>query len=74
MGRRKAFRRLMAGNTGEGSGIRSSNFRMPPDTLKSIEGALGLPCLNPACDSNVNVMADSFGTFAQPSSGGFPQE
>ena len=31
--------------------------------LKSIEGALGLPCLNHACDSNVNVMSDLFGTF-----------
>jgi len=30
--------------------------------LKSIEGALGLPCLNHACDSNVNVMSDLFGT------------
>jgi hypothetical protein len=28
--------------------------------LKSIEGALGLPCLNHACDSNVNVMTDLF--------------
>jgi len=31
--------------------------------LKSIEGALGLPCLNHACDSNVNVMSDLFGNF-----------
>jgi phosphatidylinositol-3-phosphatase len=29
--------------------------------LKSMEGALGLPCLNHACDSNVNVMSDLFG-------------
>ena len=28
--------------------------------LKSIEGALGLPCLNHACDSTVNVMSDLF--------------
>ncbi len=28
---------------------------------KSIEGALGLPCLNHACDSSVNVMSDLFG-------------
>ena len=35
--------------------------------LKSIEGALGLPCLNHACDSNVNVMTDLFGTS-------FPQQ
>lgn len=31
--------------------------------LKSIEGGLGLPCLNHAGDSNVNVMSDLFGTF-----------
>jgi hypothetical protein len=28
---------------------------------KSIEGALGLPCLNHACDSTVNLMSDLFG-------------
>jgi hypothetical protein len=28
----------------------------------SIEGALGLPCLNHACDSNTAVMTDLFGT------------
>jgi phosphatidylinositol-3-phosphatase len=35
--------------------------------LKSVEGALGLPCLNHACDSNVNLMTDLFGTS-------FPQQ
>jgi phosphatidylinositol-3-phosphatase len=35
--------------------------------LKSLEGGLGLPCLNHACDSTVNVMADLFGTT-------FPQQ
>ena len=30
--------------------------------LKSIESGLGLPCLNHACDSNVNVMSDLFGS------------
>jgi hypothetical protein len=34
--------------------------------LKSIEGALGLPCLNHACDSSVNVMSDLFGTTYPP--------
>jgi len=29
--------------------------------LRSIEGGLGLPCLNHACDSNVNAMSDLFG-------------
>jgi hypothetical protein len=34
--------------------------------LKSLESAFGLPCLNHACDSNVNVMSDLFGTvFSQ---------
>ena len=28
--------------------------------LKTIEGALGLPCLNHACDANVDVMSDLF--------------
>jgi phosphatidylinositol-3-phosphatase len=30
--------------------------------LKSIEAGLGLPCLNHACDSNVSVMSDLFGS------------
>ena len=30
--------------------------------LKSIESGLGLACLNHACDTNVNVMADVFGS------------
>jgi hypothetical protein len=29
--------------------------------LKSLEGGFRLPCLNHACDSNVNVMSDLFG-------------
>lgn len=28
--------------------------------LKTIEGALGLPCLNHACDASVDVMSDLF--------------
>ena len=35
--------------------------------LKTIEAGLGLPCLNHACDSTVNVMSDLFGM-------GFPQQ
>jgi hypothetical protein len=31
--------------------------------LKTMEGGLGLPCLNHACDSTVAVMSDLFGTF-----------
>ena len=41
-------------------GITSSKAYNHFSLLKSIEGALGLPCLNHACDSNVNVMADLF--------------
>jgi hypothetical protein len=29
--------------------------------LKTIEGGLGLPCLNHACDTTVNAMSDLFG-------------
>ena len=38
------------------SSVRYNHFSL----LKTIEGGLGLPCLNHACDSNVKVMADLF--------------
>jgi hypothetical protein len=38
------------------SGHRYTHFSL----LKSIEGGLGLPCLNHACDSHVAVMSDLF--------------
>jgi phosphatidylinositol-3-phosphatase len=41
-------------------GIQSSQAYNHFSLLKSMEGALGLPCLNHACDSNVNVMSDLF--------------
>ena len=41
-------------------GVQSSKSYNHFSLLKSIESALGLPCLNHACDSNVNVMADLF--------------
>jgi len=41
-------------------GIQSNKAYNHFSLLKSIEGALGLPCLNHACDSSVNVMADLF--------------
>ncbi len=48
-------------------GVQSATAYNHFSLLKSIEGALGLPCLNHACDSNVNVMADLFGTsYNQP--------
>ncbi len=39
------------------SNVRYNHFSL----LKTIEGGLGLPCLNHACDNNVNVMTDLFG-------------
>jgi len=41
-------------------GVSSSNSYNHFSLLKSMESALGLPCLNHACDSTVNVMADLF--------------
>jgi phosphatidylinositol-3-phosphatase len=42
-------------------GIKSGNYYNSFSLLKSIESALGLPCLNHACDPNVPVMSDLFG-------------
>jgi phosphatidylinositol-3-phosphatase len=47
------------GSHGVQSAVPYNHFSL----LKSVEGALGLPCLNHACDSTVNVMSDLFGTF-----------
>jgi hypothetical protein len=47
-------------------GLQSSTQYNHFSLLKSIEGALGLPCLNHACDSTVNVMTDLFGTTFPP--------
>ncbi len=41
---------------GRQSGKRYDHFSL----LKSIESGLDLPCLNHACDENVNVMSDLF--------------
>jgi phosphatidylinositol-3-phosphatase len=41
-------------------GVQSSKSYNHFSLLKSIESGLGLPCLNHACDSTVNVMADLF--------------
>ena len=40
--------------------VSSHNFYTHYSLLKSIEGGMGLPCLNHACDANVNVMSDLF--------------
>jgi hypothetical protein len=42
-------------------GVRSHQFYTHYSLLKSIEAGMGLPCLNHACDANVNVMTDMFG-------------
>ncbi|MGZ5747725.1 MAG: alkaline phosphatase family protein, partial [Caldimonas sp.] len=39
----------------------SNNYYNHFSLLKTIEGALGLPCLNHACDDSVAVMSDLFG-------------
>jgi phosphatidylinositol-3-phosphatase len=41
-------------------GVRSNQRYTHFSLLKSIEGGLGLPCLNHACDDNVAVMSDLF--------------
>ena len=54
---------LLIVDTNYGShGVQSATAYNHFSLLKSIEGGLGLPCLNHACDSTVNVMSDLFGT------------
>ena len=47
-------------NYGE-HGLKSAQKYTHFSLLKSIEAGFGLPCLNHACDDNVNVMSDLFG-------------
>jgi hypothetical protein len=42
-------------------GQQSSQFYTHFSLLRSIEGGLGLPCLNHACDASTNTMSDLFG-------------
>lgn len=42
-------------------GLASANFYTHFSLLRTIEGGLGLPCLNHACDWNAKVMSDLFG-------------
>jgi len=42
-------------------GVQSRNFYTSFSLLKSLESAFRLPCLNHACDPDVNVMSDLFG-------------
>lgn len=41
-------------------GVSSGVFYTHFSLLRSIEGGLGLPCLNHACDSGTNTMTDLF--------------
>jgi hypothetical protein len=41
-------------------GVQSSRFYTHFSLLKSLESGLNLPCLNHACDADVNVMSDLF--------------
>lgn len=52
------------GSHGLQSAVAYNHFSL----TKSIEGGLGLPCLNHACDTNVTVMSDLFG-FSYGSTG-----
>ncbi len=42
-------------------GLMSSAYYNSFSLLKTMEGALGLPCLNHACDANTNAMTDLLG-------------
>ena len=46
---------------GHGPGISSRRYYNSFALLKSLEAGFGLPCLNHACDRDVNVMSDLFG-------------
>ena len=51
-------------NYGHG-GVTSNTYYNHFSLLKSIESGLGLPCLNHACDQDVQVMSDLFGGRGQ---------
>jgi phosphatidylinositol-3-phosphatase len=42
-------------------GVSSGKYYNHFSLLKSLDAAFELPCLNHACDENVNVMSDLFG-------------
>ena len=53
---------LLVVDTNHGEhGLQSAHKYTHFSLLKSIEAGFGLPCLNHACDDNVNVMSDLFG-------------
>ncbi len=48
-------------NFRHGQGVQSDTYYNSFSLLKSMEAAFGLPCLNHACDADVQVMSDLFG-------------
>lgn len=57
---------LIVDSNKQDHGQTSATFYTHFSLLKSLEAGFGLPCLNHACDSNVNVMTDLFSTSAAP--------
>jgi hypothetical protein len=51
-------------------GVQSAHRYTHYSLLKSMEAGFGLPCLNHACDKNVDVMSDLFGEGKGPMKGG----
>jgi phosphatidylinositol-3-phosphatase len=51
---------IVATNDGDSHGRTSDRFYTHFSLLRSIEGALELPCLNHACDPTTNIMNDLF--------------
>jgi phosphatidylinositol-3-phosphatase len=48
----------------DADGVQSGRYYNSFSVLKSLEAGFGLPCLNHACDKNVNAMSDLFGERA----------
>jgi phospholipase C len=51
---------IVVSNQEHAQGLQSSQFYTHFSLLKTLEAGFGLPCLNNACDANVNVISDLF--------------
>jgi hypothetical protein len=51
---------IVVSNQEHEQGLQSSQFYTHFSLLKTLEAGFGLPCLNNACDANVNVISDLF--------------
>lgn len=51
---------IVVSNQKHAQGLQSSQFYTHFSLLKTLEAGFGLPCLNNACDANVNVISDLF--------------